>query len=90
MKFVLIYLALVNVAGFALMHADKKKAVKGKWRIRERTLLWTAALGGSLGALAGMQLFRHKTRHPAFFLGIPAMLFGHILLAILAAYFYFQ
>ncbi len=77
------YLLIINVIAFCLMHADKKKAVRGKWRIPEKNLLLTAAFGGSLGALLGMYLFRHKTRHKAFAWGIPVMLAVHIILLIL-------
>ncbi len=80
MKILLVYLAIVNAVSFALMHSDKQKAIKGKWRIPERTLLGICALGGSLGGLLGMRLFRHKTKHAAFYIGIPAMLVAHILL----------
>ena len=78
------YLLLINAAGFALMLTDKRKAIKGHWRIPERTLLTCAMLGGSIGCLAGMHLVRHKTRHMKFTLGIPVILaiqlIGYILL----------
>ncbi len=79
------YLLLVNAAGFLLMYADKKKAWKNRWRIRESSLLTVAALGGSLGAWIAMYLFHHKTRHPKFYLGIPALLVLH--LTLIAVYF---
>lgn len=75
------YLLLMNAAGLVLMFADKKKARAGAWRIPEATLMTVAALGGSLGSWAGMYLFRHKTRHPKFFLGIPAILILQLVLA---------
>jgi len=56
------------------MLADKLKAKKGSWRIPEATLLGFAAAGGSIGAIAGMYLFRHKTRHLKFTLGLPLIL----------------
>ena len=68
------YLVLVNAAALALMLADKKKARRGAWRIPEATLLGIAVLGGSIGAIAGMYLFRHKTRHLKFSLGLPLIL----------------
>lgn len=74
MKYLLIYLILINAVSFLLMLVDKYKSKRNLWRIRERTLLTLAALGGSVGALAGMYLVRHKTRHPRFFIGIPVML----------------
>lgn len=82
MKYLFIYLGIINAAAFLLMLADKQKARKNAWRIRESTLLLTAALGGSLGALAGMHLFRHKTRHGKFFIGIPVMFALHCLILV--------
>lgn len=74
MKLVLIYLLLINAAGLLVMLADKEKARKNLWRIPEATLLTVAALGGSIGVLAGMYLFHHKTRKPKFFIGVPLIL----------------
>lgn len=82
MKYITLYLLLINALAFILMLADKYKAKRGLWRIPEKTLLLTAALGGSIGALAGMYLVRHKTKHLAFSLGIPAMLAVQIIGAI--------
>ena len=70
----LLDLLIINAAGFCLMCADKRRAQKNQWRIRESTLLLVAAAGGSLGCLAAMYLVRHKTRHPQFALGLPALL----------------
>lgn len=70
----LLYFLIINAAGFCLMCADKHRARKNQWRIRESTLLLVAAAGGSLGCLAAMYLVRHKTRHLKFALGIPVML----------------
>lgn len=56
---------------------DKWKAKSGAWRIPERTLLLTALAGGSVGALAGMLLFHHKTRKPKFMIGVPVMFAAH-------------
>jgi len=74
------YLVLVNAAAFLLMHEDKHRARKGVWRIPEATLMGLAAAGGSIGAIAGMYIFRHKTRHPKFVLGLPAIVIGQIAL----------
>ena len=71
---VLLYLIIVNAAAFLLMLADKQKAKRGAWRIPEKTLIGAAAIGGSIGALAGMYTFRHKTKHLKFTLGIPLIL----------------
>ena len=78
---ILLYLLIINAAAFALMLVDKWKAKKNRWRIPEATLMGAAALGGSIGALAGMYLVRHKTQHPKFTLGIPVILAVQIVLA---------
>ena len=74
MKLILIYLLIINALGFLLMLVDKIKAKKNRWRIPERTLILTAVIGGSIGSLAGMYLFRHKTLHPKFTMCIPVIL----------------
>ena len=80
MKYLYLYLAIINAVSFLLMLADKRKARKNLWRIPEKTLLGVCAIGGSLGGLLAMKLFRHKTRHLRFSVGIPVMLALHILL----------
>lgn len=80
MFYFLIYLAIINVVSFIFMLADKIKAKKNRWRTPERTLLGICAIGGSLGGYLAMQLFRHKTKHPQFSIGIPVMLALHIVL----------
>ena len=82
MKYLLIYLLIINALGFILMLADKHKARKNKWRIPEATLMTVAALGGSVGSLLGMYLVRHKTKHLKFTLGIPAILVVQIGIAV--------
>ena len=82
MKLFLIYLLTINAAAFLFMLADKWKAKKNRWRIPEATLIALAALGGSIGSLLGMYLFRHKTRHPKFTLGIPAILALQVIIAL--------
>ena len=79
---VLLYLIIINAAGFLLMLADKLKAKRGAWRIPEKTLLGVAAAGGSIGSLVGMYTFRHKTKHIKFTLGIPLILIAQLALAI--------
>ena len=76
------YLILINAASFLLMLSDKQKARKKMWRIPEKVLIGSAVIGGSLGTLAGMYTFRHKTRHLKFTLGIPLILAVQILLII--------
>ena len=79
---VLLYLIIINAAALLLMLADKLKAKRRGWRIPEATLMGIAAIGGSIGALIGMYLFRHKTRRLKFTLGLPLILFIQVLLAI--------
>ena len=73
MDYSIIYLFIINALGFALMLLDKQKAKKKQWRIPESTLLGVAVLGGSVGALFGMYAARHKTKKPAFAIGIPVI-----------------
>lgn len=80
MDFILIYLLIVNAAGFFSMLLDKLYAKKKLWRIPEATLLTIALLGGSIGSLAGMYMVRHKTNHPKFAVGIPVILIGQMIL----------
>ena len=85
LKLLVTYLVLVNAAAFLLMLVDKLKAKKGAWRIPEATLMGAALLGGSIGAIAGMNLFRHKTRHLQFSMGLPIILALQIVLGLLVA-----
>lgn len=78
MKLLLLYLLIVNAAGFLVMTADKLLAKEKAWRIPERTLMSLALLGGSIGVLTAMYTVRHKTRHAKFYLGVPAILAAQI------------
>lgn len=75
------YLAVINLIAFLAMWSDKKRAKKGKWRIPEKTLFLLSFAGGSIGALAGMYTFRHKTKHRKFVIGMPAVLILHLVIA---------
>lgn len=88
MQFFIYYFIIINILAFFLMGIDKKKAQMGAWRIPEKTLFLSAIIGGSVGAIAGMQLFRHKTKLKTFVIGMPAILIVQLILA--AAYFYFR
>lgn len=68
------YLLLVNIVAFSLMGADKRKAKRNERRISEKTLFTWAIIGGSVGSIAGMYFFRHKTKHPIFKIGLPFIL----------------
>ena len=78
----LIFLIAINIASFAVFGIDKRRAELGKWRIKERTMILMAVIGGSVGALTGMYVFRHKTKHPKFTLGVPAILIAQIALGL--------
>lgn len=73
-KALLFYFITINAIAFALMGIDKKRAVHHKWRIPEANLFFSAILGGSIGAIAGMRFFHHKTKHWYFVLGMPLIL----------------
>ena len=73
-KILLWYEVMINVVTFIIFAVDKYKAIRHKYRIRVVTLLGLAFIGGSIGGLLSMYLFRHKTRKPAFTVGIPIMM----------------
>ena len=79
------YLAVINFTTWAAYGLDKGRAKSGKWRIPERTLLLLALAGGSLGALAGMIMFRHKTRKPKFYISVPVMFVAHCVIVTMLA-----
>ena len=79
MKIILIYLIAVNIAAFAVMGADKCRAQRNRWRIREVSIFTLGLIGGGAGLYLGMKLFRHKTRHIEFTLGIPAIIILNII-----------
>lgn len=80
LKLGIVYLIILNLAGILSMGMDKQRAKKGAWRIPEHTLFLIALLGGSLGSILGMQLFRHKTRHKQFVIGMPVIAILQIVL----------
>jgi uncharacterized membrane protein YsdA (DUF1294 family) len=77
LKYVIVYFVLINVVSFILFLADKEKAKRDKWRIRESTLHMTSFLGGAFGSIAAMVLFHHKIRKPLFvIITIIALIFS--------------
>ena len=82
-----LYLILINASGFLLMLLDKRRAVKNLWRIPERTLLLISLFGGCLGTMLGMRLARHKTKKPAFSIGIPVMFALWVILGIFLLFY---
>ncbi len=89
MTYILLYLLAVNLLLFAVMGIDKYKAKHQLWRIPERTLFVLAAIGGSPGGILGMRLFHHKTLHPQFRYGFPAILILQLILAGFLVYHFF-
>ena len=83
MKILLWYLLIINAIGFLIMLVDKLRARKNAWRIPEARLMLISAIGGSIGMLAGMYLFRHKTLHPKFTIGVPLILAAQVVIATL-------
>lgn len=81
-EFIIAYLIIINLISFFTMYIDKKKAKKGKWRISEWTLFMIVILGGGIGGIAGMKVFRHKTKKAKFYIGFPAIMILQIALVI--------
>ena len=82
-KNIILYLVAINAIGFLAMFIDKEKAKKGKWRIKENTLLVITLIGGGIGTIAGMYTFRHKTKKMKFVIGFPVIVVAEIILAIM-------
>ena len=74
------YVLVVNLVGFASMGIDKFKAKNHAWRIPEATLFFIAIIGGSIGSIAGMRVFHHKTKHKQFVIGMPLILIVQLIL----------
>lgn len=79
---VLAYLAVMTIVGLIIMKVDKTKAQKQVWRVKEATLFLISLIGGSLGTWAGMYIFRHKTKHWYFVIGMPLIFFAHVALLV--------
>lgn len=79
---IIIYFIVINLIGFFVMWLDKRKAIKGSWRIPEKTLFLITALGGGIGTIAGMYIFRHKTQKLGFVIGFPFITILEIILII--------
>lgn len=88
MKLFAIYLVVMNVLGVAVMWSDKRRARLHQWRIPEKVLFGVSLLGGSAGTWAGMYLFRHKTKHWYFVVGMPLILVCQAALAIYLVHLY--
>lgn len=84
MIYFLIYLLIISIIAVCVTIADKLKAIRGKWRIKERTLFIIAALGGSVAMFITMLLIHHKIRHARFMIGLPAIIAAQVVLAFFA------
>ena len=82
-KNILIYFLIINLISFLVMYVDKRKAKWGKWRIKESTLFTLVLLGGGIGGIAGMYVFRHKTKKTRFVIGFPAILIIEIICVVI-------
>ena len=82
----LVWLVLVNLAAFVLMGVDKRRARRDLWRVPEKTLFLPVLLGGGLGGVLGMRIFRHKTKHWYFKYGFPALMILWIALLVCLAW----
>ena len=87
LKNILLYLLMINIIGFGMMWSDKRRAKWGKWRIPEQTLFIVTAIGGGLGTIAGMYIFRHKTKKLKFIIGLPTLVILEIALVIYLKFF---
>lgn len=81
-KNILIYFLVINLIGFFAMGIDKYKAKKDLWRIPEATLMTICLIGGGIGTILGMYIFRHKTKKLKFSVGMPTILIAEILIII--------
>lgn len=79
-QYLLYYLAAINIVTFLAYGIDKSRAKRGAWRIPEKTLFLLPVLGGSIGAIAGMKVFHHKTKHWYFKYGLPLILLAQLAL----------
>ena len=82
-KNILIYFLIINLISFLVMYVDKRKAKWGKWRIKETTLFTLVLLGGGIGGIVVMYVFRHKTKKTRFVIGFPAILIIEIICVVI-------
>ena len=81
-KIIFLYLIVINICGFLIMFIDKNRAVHKEWRIPEKTLMFLSLIGGYIGMFAGMHIFRHKTKHIKFTLGVPFIFIIELITAV--------
>lgn len=83
---IIIYMIVMNLIGFFVMGADKLKSRKHRRRVPERVIFTISIISGSVGVFVGMYIFRHKTRHMKFVVGIPVIIAAQIIVGILLSY----
>lgn len=86
LKYVVLYIILINIIGFGMMALDKYKAQKSYWRIPEKSIFVVTLLGGGIGTITGMYVFRHKTKKLKFTVGLPTILISEICVIIYLLY----
>lgn len=79
-EILILYFIFINIVGFSIMYVDKQRAINNEWRVKENSLFLIVIIGGSVGSIIGMYLFRHKTKHLKFTLGYPMILILQALL----------
>ncbi len=79
-KSIIFYYVVMNLVAFIMYGIDKSRAIKKEWRISEKSLILVSVAGGAFGALLGMHIFRHKTRHIKFQLIIPLTVIIHFVI----------
>lgn len=79
----IMYVIVINIIGFSIMWIDKRRSKNHKWRVPEKRLWLVAIIGGSIGSIIGMHLFRHKTKHTLFLIGMPLILIIQLILMLL-------
>ena len=87
-EMIILYVLVINLIGFLIMGIDKFKAQKGYWRTPEKTIFTITLLGGGVGTVVGMYLFRHKTKKMKFTIGLPTILISEIVFIIYFMFFY--
>ena len=87
-EMIILYVLIINLIGFLIMGLDKFKDKKGFWRSPEKTIFTITLLGGGIGTVTGMYLFRHKTKKMKFTIGLPTILISEIVLIIYFVFFY--
>ncbi len=87
-RYLLMYICIINIVGYFIILIDKYKAKRDKWRIKESTMLIVGLIGGALGNVLSMTMFRHKTQHKKFYIGMPIVAILHLVILIYLLWIY--